>query len=300
LMIRPRQFGFNTETAVNNFFQNDQGQPDVIHQLALIEFDSMVEKIQSQGIDVMVVDDGPDPATPDSIFPNNWFSTHEGGILVLYPLFAQNRRLERKPAVLNALKEKYSVDRQLDLTEYETSGYFLEGTGSVVLDRTHRIAYAVISPRTHLEPLSHFCEQQQYIPMVFRAVDSVGRPLYHTNVVMSVADRYVVVCLESIPDQTERTFLIETIQRSGKVIIPINYEQLNRFAGNLLQVHNDKGEKFLIGSSGAFASLGSEQLDALKSFNELLEVDIPTIESVGGGSARCMLAEIFLTQNRST
>ena len=254
----------------------------------------MVKKIRSQGIDVLVLEDSSSPATPDSIFPNNWFSTHEDGTLVRYPLFAPNRRLERKPAVIKELTEKYSVSQQLDLTEYETSGEFLEGTGSLVLDRAHRIAYAAVSPRTHLHPLKYFCEQLRYEPMVFKAVDSIGRPLYHTNVVMTVADQYVVICLESIRDQTERECVIESIQRSGKTIISINYEQLNQFAGNLLQVHNDKGGKFLIGSTRAFASLESGQLDALKSFNALLKVDIPTIESVGGGSARCMLAEIFL------
>jgi len=296
-MVRPCRFGFNAETAVNNFFQTHEGHLESIHQQALTEFDDMVNKIRSQGIDVLVIEDSPTPETPDSIFPNNWFSTHEDGSLVLYPLFAKNRRLERKPAVLSALQEKYTIVHQVDLSPYENSDRFLEGTGSMVLDRQHRIAYAAVSPRTHPDLLKIFCEKLQYTPIAFEAVDSKGRPLYHTNVVMTVADRFVVICLDSIPNQHERQSVIETIERSGKTILAIDHEQLNQFAGNLLQVENDKGEKLLIGSKRAFTSLRTDQRSQLERYNALLEVDIPTIESVGGGSARCMLAEIFLRKN---
>lgn len=296
LMIRPARFGFNTETADNNFFQSQPNDPETIHEKALTEFDDMVNKIRSQGIDVLVIEDSPTPETPDSIFPNNWFSTHEDGSLVLYPLFAKNRRLERKPAVLSALQEKYTIVHQVDISPYENSDRFLEGTGSMVLDRQHRIAYAAVSPRTHPDLLKIYCEKLQYTPIAFEAVDSKGRPLYHTNVVMTVADRFVVICLHSIPDEQERESVIQTIERSGKTIIAIDLEQLNQFAGNLLQVENNKGEKFLIGSAQAFSCLRADQRDLLASFNTLLEVSIPTIESVGGGSARCMLAEIFLNR----
>ncbi len=293
-MIRPARFGFNAETAENNFFQSQPNEPETIHEKALTEFDEMVKKIRSEGVQVLVVDDSSDLATPDSVFPNNWFSTHADGTLVLYPLYAPNRRLERKPTVLSAIMERYTVSHQVDLSTYENSDRFLEGTGSMVLDRQHRIAYAAVSPRTHPDLLKIFCEKLQYTPIAFEAVDSKGRPLYHTNVVMTVADRYVVICLDSIPDRQERDSVIQTIERSGKTIITIDPEQLNQFAGNLLQVENNKGENFLIGSARAFGSLRNDQRDLLASFNTLLEVSIPTIESVGGGSARCMLAEIFL------
>jgi len=294
LMIRPARFGFNAETAVNNFFQEKPVDPDQTHARALAEFEEMVRQLERHHLHVLVVPDSLQPATPDPIFPNNWFSTHADGTLVPYPLSAPPRRRERKPAVLNALAEQFQVDRAIDFTRHEEENRFLEGTGSLVLDRLHRIAYACLSPRTDPGLLELFCERLHYTPLPFTAVDTGGRALYHTNVVMTLADRYAVVCLDSIPDPTERIRLTETLKQSGKTLIPLQREQLTHFAGNLLQVHNQKGDKILIGSTRAFGCLTPTQRETLQSFKQLLEVHMSTIETIGGGRARCMIAEIHL------
>lgn len=293
MMIRPAKFGFNAETAVNNHFQQSSLDSQVAEK-ALAEFDQFVTLLRANGINITVVQDSPLPYTPDSIFPNNWISFHSDGTIVLYPMFAKNRRLERKPAVLEQVSQKFLIQQTIDFTQQEERGLYLEGTGSMVLDRDHHLAYACLSERTHENLLEQFCTELGYESVVFSALDMQGAPIYHTNVMMCVADRYVVICLDSIATDLEREMLQTQIQATGKTIIPISLEQMNHFAGNMLQVKNQENEKFLIMSSQAFHSLNEEQVLQLETFNQILHAPIPTIESNGGGSARCMMAEVFL------
>lgn len=291
LMIRPVHFGYNAQTAVNNTFQTREKQDDV-QERALREFDALVVQLRARGIDVTVIEDSPLPHTPDAIFPNNWISFHDQQTLCLYPMFAPNRRQERKSSVLEILSQKFSFKHRIDLTHYETSRQFLEGTGSMVLDRDFGIAYAGLSPRTDPQVLADFCRQTGYRSSVFHAADKQGRLIYHTNVMMCVADRFVVICLESIRDPEEKKSVKETIGSTAKEIIPISRDQMNHFAGNMLQVENAAHEKFLVMSTAAYQSLNREQLDKLSSFNQLLHSPLNSIETNGGGSARCMIAEI--------
>jgi len=292
LMIRPVQFDYNAETAVNNHFQvRTEGD---VQEKAAAEFEALVAALRKNGIDVTVIDDTPEPHTPDSVFPNNWISFHENGSLLLYPMFAENRRLERKNGVIAAVQQKFRVEEIIDLSAYETAQDFLEGTGSMVLDRDNRIAYACLSPRTSQAVLEDFCNRMDYRAVSFTAVDATGQEIYHTNVMMCVADKYVVICLESIPDIQERSLVLDAFIATGKQVIEISYGQMDHFAGNMLQVHNDQGEKLLVMSSQAYRSLTAEQLELLGSFNRIIHADIATIETNGGGSARCMIAEIFL------
>lgn len=292
-MIKPVNFSFNAETAVNNAFQV-AGESGDAQRSALGEFENFVRLLRDNGVDVTVIEDTPQPYTPDSIFPNNWISFHEEGTVCLYPMFAVNRRLERKPGVLKTVGEKFRIDATLDFSGYENETLFLEGTGSMVLDREKKIAYACLSPRTDKQVLLDFCKKMDYTAEVFTAVDAANRPIYHTNVMMCVADKYVVVCLDSVPDEKERTHLQATIRNSDKTVIPITLDQMNHFAGNMLQVNNLKGEKLLVMSSQAFQSLTREQIKQLESSNRILYAPLTTIETNGGGSARCMLAEIHL------
>jgi hypothetical protein len=293
LMIRPVNFSFNAETAVNNAFQV-AGNTTGVQEKAKHEFDTFVTVLKNNGVDVTVVDDEPEPYTPDSIFPNNWISFHGDGTVVLYPMYADNRRLERKPAVLNEIAGKFSISKTIDLSFYENENTFLEGTGSMVLDRENKIAYACLSPRTDYFILNDFCEKMGYTSEEFDAMDKNGLPVYHTNVMMCVADRYVIICLDSIPAEHERNHVIEIIKNTGKEIISISLDQMNHFAGNMLQVNNDKGEKLLVMSSQAFESLTKEQVQKLSGYNTIIHSPLTTIETNGGGSARCMIAEVYL------
>jgi hypothetical protein len=293
LMIRPVNFSFNAETAVNNAFQV-AAAGDGAQEKALAEFEGFVQLLRDNGVDVIVTNDTPDPYTPDSIFPNNWVSFHEGGLVCLYPMYAENRRMERKPGVLREIGDRFRIDTTLDFSGYEKEGLFLEGTGSMVLDRDHKIAYACLSPRTDKKVLADFCEKMGYTSDVFTAVDDQGRPIYHTNVMMCVADRYVVVCLDSLPVPAERQHLIATIRNSGKELIPITLQQMNQFAGNMLQVHNLQKEKLLVMSTRAYESLTPDQVTQLSAYNRILHSSLTTIEANGGGSARCMMAELHL------
>ncbi|WP_414709900.1 citrulline utilization hydrolase CtlX [Puia sp.] len=293
-MIRPVNFTFNAETAVNNAFQV-AGADGGAQQKALGEFDQFVRLLRDNGVDVTVVDDTPDPYTPDSIFPNNWVSFHRDATVCLYPMYAVNRRLERKPGVLDIIGRKFRIDATLDFSSYEAKNLFLEGTGSMVLDRDKQIAYACLSPRTDKEVLLDFCRKMGYTPEVFIARDGAGRDIYHTNVMMCVGDRFVVVCLDSLPVPAERQHLEATIRASGKTLIPISLDQMNHFAGNMLQVENQQGEKLLVMSSQAYESLSPAQIAQLEAFNRILHSPLTTIETNGGGSARCMLAEIHLS-----
>jgi hypothetical protein len=292
LMIRPVNFSFNAETAVNNAFQV-KGADDA-QEKALKEFDDFVNVLSQNGVDVTVVNDTPAPHTPDSIFPNNWVSFHDDGTILLYPMFAQNRRLERKPNVLQTISSKFNSNKTIDLTHYEKEDIFLEGTGSMVLDRDEKIVYACLSPRTDYEVLSEFCDDMGYTEEVFDAMDKNNQPIYHTNVMMCVGDKYVVICLDCIPAEHEKQHVVETIKSSGKEIITITLDQMEHFAGNMLQVNNDKGEKLLVMSSQAYQSLTPEQIKKFESFNKIIHSDLTTIETNGGGSARCMMAEVHL------
>lgn len=293
LMIKPVNFGFNEETASNNAFQFKDSNSDV-QTRALNEFNNYVKKLEENGINVLVVEDTPKPYTPDSIFPNNWISFHEDGRLCLYPMFALNRRQERKNTVMDAVKNKFAVKNIVDLTKFENENLFLEGTGSMVLDRDNKIVYACLSERTNIKVLNEFAKIFGYSIASFNAVDKNGLPIYHTNVVMSVSEQIVVICLDTVNDVSEKEMLLSTIKKSNKELLEISFEQMSNFAGNMLQVKNDKGKQFMVMSKTAYNILDAKQIDLIKKYNEIIAVDIDTIERNGGGSARCMLAEIFL------
>jgi len=292
LMIEPVNFGFNAETAVNNSFQKGVGDDE--QQKALAEFHGLVSLLQKNKIDVTIVKDTEAPHTPDSIFPNNWISFHAEGSIYLYPMFAPNRRLERKQTVLDAIQQRFIVTGTVDLSGNEMQQRFLEGTGSLVLDRVNKIAYACVSPRTDEELVQDFCRIANFDPILFLAKDEAGVPIYHTNVLMCVADQYAVICLASIGDKTEREHVIASLERTGKEIIDISFQQLNCFAGNMLQLMNADNEKLLLVSTQAFESLHADQIERLEKYNRILHAPLDHIEAAGGGSARCMIAEIFL------
>lgn len=299
MMIKPVAFYYNSETATNNYFQKKPKESsDEIQEKALEEFNAMVEKLRSKGVNVITIDDTPMPHTPDSIFPNNWISTHQNGKVGLYPMYAENRRTERRADILDKLEELgFEIKSTIDYSLAEEDNLFLEGTGSIILDRENSLAYAAISPRTDEELFIEFCEDFEYTPIIFTANQTVGserEAIYHTNVMMCVADKYVVICLDTIDNTKEKKFVSETIIESGKEIISISEEQMHKFAGNMLQVKNNDDNSFLVMSESAFDSLNQEQLAQINKYDEIISVAIPTIETLGGGSARCMMAEIFL------
>ena len=290
-MIRPLHFVYNAETAVNNSFQV-KGDQENLTEKAVQEFDAFVSILRDQGIDVTVVEDSPDPHTPDAIFPNNWISFHSSGIYCLYPMFAPNRRKERKTEVISIIQKKFHYDHLIDFTGYESENLFLEGTGSMVLDRDNHIAYACLSPRTDIEVLEDFCSRLNYRPVVFHSTNESGQAVYHTNVMMCIADRYAVICLDSIPDPAEKKRVADTIDSSGKEIIEISHTQMNHFAGNMLQLENDRKEKILVMSSAAWLALENNQRQKLSDYNRIVHASLQSIETNGGGSARCMIAEV--------
>jgi hypothetical protein len=293
LMIRPVDFKFNEQTAVNNKFQQASAQSDVQAQ-ALKEFDDFAALLRTNGVDVTVIDDTLQPETPDSIFPNNWVSFHDDGQVFLYPMFSENRRTERREDILAELSNEFDISKITDLSGYEAENIYLEGTGSMVLDRDNKIAYACLSLRTDKKVLEDFCRQSGYTAITFDATDSEGFPIYHTNVMMCIGDRFVVVCLESIPSINEKEKVIQSFISTGKELIEISLEQMNRFAGNMLQVENKDGVHLLVMSEQAYSSLTKSQTEALKKYNRIIYSPLYTIEKNGGGSARCMLAEIHL------
>jgi hypothetical protein len=295
LMIRPVNFTFNAETAVNNAFQAASENGNV-QQQALQEFDELVNVLKNNGVDVTVIDDTSEPFTPDSIFPNNWISFHHNGTVCLYPMFAENRRLERDPKIIQTLTQKFKVHKSIDFSFYENEKHFLEGTGSMVLDRDDRIAYACLSPRTDEKVLKDFGKTMGYKCVAFNAVDGNDNAIYHTNVMMCVAEKYVVINLNSIHSKEEREKVMETIKDSRKDLIKISDEQMQRFAGNMLHVKNISGEKLLVMSTQAYGSLEPDQIKKLSRYNKIIHSKLNTIESNGGGSARCMIAEIHLPE----
>ena len=293
LMVRPIHFAFNEETASNNAFQQKSDTEEAAHATALravVEFDSFVSLLRENGVTVEVLQDTPEPFTPDSIFPNNCFSTH-GDTLVLYPMFAPNRRLER--AKLRQLLDKMPFDRVVDLTPLEKESTFLEGTGSLILDRERHLAYACLSPRTHPSAVEAWAREMGYRCCLFHSEDENGMAVYHTNVVMHVGSRIAVVCLDSIKDEEERRHLRSQLEESGKHVVAISYGQMHHFAGNMLEVRNDKGEALLVMSTTALESLTPEQKEQIEQYVRIIAAHIPSIETAGGGSARCMMAEIF-------
>ena len=291
-MVRPVCFGFNEQTASNNDFQHRSTQEDV-QKYALEEFDGMVNILKEHNVPVVVVDDTPEPQTPDSIFPNNWFSTHADGTLVLYPMFAPNRRLERDPATIRTIMGAAGTKRILDLSDWEDKGKFLESTGSMVLDRKGRVAYACRSPRTSEVVLDDFCRKLGYNAILFDAVDRGGNPIYHTNVVMSIGEKFAILCEDVIISPPELKVIESNISASGRKIVRITAEQMRHYAANVLEVRNIFEETFIVMSQTAKDSLTPEQLETLGGFGQILTVQIPHIEEVGGGSARCMMAEII-------
>jgi hypothetical protein len=291
LLVRPTNFGFNAQTAVNNSFQT-KTESGELQKHALKEFDRLVETLSAAKVNTIVVNDEPQSQLPDSIFPNNWFSTHSDGTLCLYPMFAENRRLERKDSIINMLKDDFDVKNIFDFTHYEHQNKFLEGTGSIVLDRENRIAYACLSPRTDEEILDDFCEKIRFRKCCFRAMFA-NKEIYHTNVMLSISDKYSIICTSSITNGNELKNIREQLFETNKEVVEISIEQMQHFAGNMLQISNRDGEKFLAMSSQAYASLNIEQIRKIERYNNILHSDIKTIETAGGGSLRCMLAEIF-------
>jgi hypothetical protein len=294
-MIRPAAFGFNEQTAANNFFQNQPTiNPETLQQKVLEEFDNMAQLLVEQDIEVLVIEDTPDPPKPDAIFPNNWFCTLPSGELAIFPMYAPNRRLEKRDEILQWLTENYKVTGVEDWSEYEAEGRFLEGTGSMVIDHDNRMIYACRSERTDTAVLEKFASTHGYTALAFGASDINGKPVYHTNVMMCIGDRFAVVCADAIPDETERIAVTQLLESTGREIIRISLEQMHAFAGNMLQLQNMRGEPFIVMSASAWNSLNPEQHAKLQSLITPLVIDIPTIEQVEGGSVRCMMAEIFL------
>jgi hypothetical protein len=300
LMIRPVQFRMNEQTAVNNYYQKtiEHLTPDAVNALAVEEFDAFVQKLQAVGIQVVVVDDTKEFDTPDSIFPNNWISFHKNGTIALYPMFAENRRFERKESVVEAIEEKgFSIKHVVDYTEAEQENLFLEGTGSIILDREYQKAYCALSPRADEQLFIEFCEDFDFFPVIFSAYQTVNQKrekIYHTNVMMCIGSTFAVICLDSIDDKKERKNVINHLKKDNKDIIEITEDQVNQFAGNMLQLLGKNNTPFLIMSQSAFDSLRADQLSKLEKHTKIISSSLQTIEACGGGSARCMMAEIFL------
>ncbi len=295
-MIRPAAFGYNPETAASNAFQQSEGaeNKEAIQAQALAEFDGFVEKLRSVGINIVVVEDLPEPVTPDAVFPNNWISFHTNGTVVTYPMYAPTRRHERRGDVFNILAKDFDILHRIDFSGNEAQNRFLEGTGSIVMDRANRLAYACKSPRTDVGLLEEFCEWADYEKVQFDATDATGQDIYHTNVMMAMGDDFVVICMETIRDEQEKAQLEYYFRETEKEIIHISLEQMNKFAGNMLQVENQAGKTYLVMSEQAFKSLLPEQISHIKRHTNILHSPLYTIEKYGGGSARCMLAEVFL------
>jgi hypothetical protein len=295
LMIRPAAFGFNKETEVNNFFQSPSSLNNAeLQQKALLEFDSMVVVLKSHGIEVLVAEDTPEPIKPDAIFANTWFSTSPGGVISVFPLYAPGRRAEKRNDILDILAENFILRDIQDWSEYEREGRFLEGTGSMVTDHDNKMIYASVSERTSMPVLEKFATTNGYQAIVFLATDKNGHPVYHTNIVMTLGDNFAVICEEAIEEEWELIAVRQLLESTNHTIIAISREQMHAFAGNMLQVQNKSGEIYLVLSQSAYDSLKKEQLRKLEAYARLLPIAIPVIEQAGGGSVRCMMAEIFL------
>lgn len=301
LMIRPVAFRMNEQTAVNNYYQKvlDGLSPETVNAKAQQEFDAFVNKLRMVGVDVTVVDDNPDSDTPDSIYPNNWISFHENGDVVLYPMFAENRRAERREDILDILEDEgFEInDGIMDYTEAENDGFYLEGTGSIVLDRENGKAYCALSPRADEELFIEFCEDFDLNPIIFEGFQTVNgerKLLYHTNLMMCIGDTFAVICADCIDDKKERKMVLDSLRSDEKEIILITEEQMNSFAGNMLELQGSDERRYLVMSDAAFKSLSKKQIAQLEEHITILHSNLDTIEACGGGSARCMMAEVFL------
>lgn len=300
LMIRPVAFRMNEQTAVNNYYQKvmDSLLPDTVNAKAQQEFDAFVEKLKAVGVNVVVIDDTTETDTPDSIFPNNWVSFHENGDVALYPMFAENRRNERREDILDLLEDQgFTIENIVDYTSAEEDNIFLEGTGSIVIDRANHKAYCALSPRADEELLIEYCEDFELTPVIFEAYQSVNgerKLIYHTNVMMCIGETFAVICADCIEDKKERKMVLDNLKEDGKEIILLTEEQLNNFAGNMLQVKGADNKSYLVMSDSARQVLTKDQVAKIEKHTEILSANLDTIEACGGGSARCMMAEVFL------
>lgn len=295
MMMRPKHFGFDPTTASSNSFQSREGAEERarIEKSAQIEFDAAVIKLKSEGIDIVALNDSDLPEKPNAVFPNNWVSFHEGGLVILYPMLTQSRRVERRQEVLDELERAgVEISSIIDISNYENEDKFLESTGSVVLDYRNKLAYACLSIRTHREVLDKFCEILGYEAVVFEAFDRKGEAVYHTNVIMCIADQYAVICTESIPEQ-QRSEVLSTLESTGHEVVSLSMDQMYNFAGNMLEVENDIGQSVLVMSESAMKSLTIDQKETLSQYSRLTSLAIPTIEKYGGGSVRCMMCKVF-------
>lgn len=295
LMVRPSNFGFNEQTAENNSFQDATSARDdqQIKEDAIREFDNFVNTLREQQIEVVVVNDTPSPIKPDAIFPNNWFTTHDNGTIILYPMFAKNRQQERRLDVVEKLNKQFGFNKLIDFSSEENKNRILEGTGSMILDRVNKIVYACLSPRTNNDLLDDYCKRIGYQKVAFTAVDDNSDEIYHTNVMMALGVDFVVICLDAVKNMQERAALINSFEETDKKVIEITTEQMNKFAGNMLQVQNKENDSFLVMSKTAYNSLTPSQIEIIEELTNILPVNINTIEQYGGGSARCMMAEVF-------
>lgn len=300
LMIRPVAFRMNEQTTVNNYYQKvlDGLSPETVNKKAQQEFDTFVTKLRKVGVNVTVVEDTLEPNTPDSIFPNNWISFHENGDVALYPMFAENRRAERREDILDTLEDEgFKINQIVDYTSAEEDDVFLEGTGSLLLDRENGKAYCALSPRADEEVMIEFCEDFELTPVIFEAFQTVNgerKLIYHTNVMMCMGDTFAVICADCIDDKKERKMVLDSLRGDDKEIILITEDQVNNFAGNMLEVKGKNDERFVVMSESAYKSLTKKQIAQLEAHVEIIHSSLDTIEACGGGSARCMMAEIFL------
>ncbi len=297
LMVRPANFGFNPETANNNVFQQNNQSRSIkeIVDLAMQEFDELVRRLRTAGIRVVVIEDTVQPRKTDAVFPNNWFTTHMDGRIILYPMYSPNRRLERRNDIIDQLRQTYEVDEVKSYAAHEHRGAILEGTGSMILDRPNKLIYACLSQRTDLRLLDQLSMDLGGFEVVaFVAVDDQNIPYYHTNVIMTLGDDLAIICLESIENASERSMVVEKLKSTGKVIIDISRDQVLKYCGNMLQVNNTTGEQYMIMSQSAKDNLTPSQLSQIESYVTIISSPLDIIEEYGGGSARCMLAELFL------
>lgn len=300
LMIRPVAFRMNEQTAVNNYYQKvlDSLTPADVNKRAQEEFDAFVAKLRAVGVQVLVVEDTLEPDTPDSIFPNNWISFHQSGDIILYPMFAENRRAERREDIIDYVEQQgFVIDGEIDYTMAESADIFLEGTGSIILDRANEKAYCALSPRADEELFIEYCEDQDLAPIIFHAYQTINgerKLIYHTNVMMCIGEKFAVLCADSIDDKAERKMVVESLKENGKEIIYITEDQVNNFAGNMLEVRGAEDKSYLVMSQSAYQSLTAQQIKAIEQYSEILSANLDVIEACGGGSARCMMAEVFL------
>ncbi len=296
MMVRPANFGYNAETAVNNAFQNKNQSMsnEALSEIAIKEFDGFVNTLRAHGVHVHVMQDTASPIKPDAVFPNNWITFHEDGSIITYPMYAPLRRIERDMNFVEILKVRFDIKNKYHLDSFEDNNMYLEGTGSMIFDRENEIVYACLSERTDADVLGEFCDITGYKNIVFSAVDGHKKAIYHTNVMMALGETFVVICMDTIKDKEEKSMLLKIFEDTKKEVIKISLDQMMHFAGNMLQVRNDNGKTFLVMSHSAYQSLKPTQLKTIAKHTDIIYADITNIETIGGGSARCMMAEIFL------